>query len=67
MRAHGRGGSLLIVRRGEAVAGVDHPSDAYAVRRRFPRCRESSRQAPAGAQSAAWQDAFREAVDAIAG
>ena len=69
MRAHGRGGSLLIVpaESEEWRESIIHPM-TYAVSPPFTALSKIIGEGiGGGVQSPAWQDAFREAVDAIAG
>jgi hypothetical protein len=69
MRAHGRGGSLLIVPADNEAwrESIIHPM-TYAVSPPFSSLSRIIRDRSAdGVQSPAWQDAFKEAVDAIAG
>lgn len=68
MRAHGRGGSLLIV-----PAGTDDWRDSivhpitYAVSPPFVVLSKIIREAAGRDQPPAWYDSFKEAVDAVAG
>ncbi len=70
MRAHGRGGSLLIVpaESEEWRESIIHPM-TYAVSPPFTALSKVIRDGIGGGvqSSPAWQDAFKEAVDAIAG
>jgi hypothetical protein len=69
MRAHGRGGSLLIVpaESEEWRESIIHPM-TYAVSPPFMALSKVIRDGIGGGiQSSAWQDGFKEAVDAIAG
>lgn len=68
MRAHGRGGSLLVVPSGteawrESLAGPL----AYAVRPPFAELAELLREASARPREGRWHDALARAVDAVAG
>jgi hypothetical protein len=68
MRAHGRGGALLVVPSGietwrESMAGPL----AYAVRPAFSELADLVRAAPERRTERRWQDALGRAVDAIAG
>jgi hypothetical protein len=67
MRAHGRGGSLLIVPAGDGGwrESIVQPM-AYAVSPPFTALSRVIAQAGEGEQSGSWQDSFREAVDAVA-
>jgi hypothetical protein len=68
MRAHGRGGSLLVVPRGsdEWRESIVHPM-AYAVSPPFSELTELMRETGAGRTADVWKEALRESVDAIAG
>lgn len=68
MRAHGRGGSLLVVPSGmdtwrESMVGPL----AYAVRPPFSELADLAREGPEHRKEPRWQDALGRAVDAIAG
>jgi hypothetical protein len=68
MRAHGRGGSLLVVPSGtdawrESMAGPL----AYAVRPPFSGLAELVREASGRPRETRWHDALARAVDAVAG
>jgi sensor domain DACNV-containing protein len=68
MRAHGRGGSLLVVPAGsEAWRESIVPPLAYAVRPPFAELAELVRGAPEPRAERRWQDALGRAVEAIAG
>jgi hypothetical protein len=68
MRAHGRGGSLLIV-----PAGTDEWRNSivqpitYAVSPPFMALSRIIKEAAGGEQPRGWHDAFQEAIDAVAG
>ena len=68
MRAHGRGGSLLVVPPGSDAwrESIVQPIP-YAVSPPFRELAELMRETGAGRQADVWQDALRETVDAIAG
>ena len=68
MRAHGRGGSLLVIPQGsqgwrESI--LQHVP--YAVRPPFPELAELMRKPAEDKNQTVWQEAFIDAVDAIAG
>ena len=68
MRAHGRGGTLLVV-----PSGADSWRDSirwpapYSVEPAFPELRELLRRGETEADDPEWQEALRRAVDAVAG
>ena len=68
MRAHGRGGSLLVV-----PAGSDHWRKSivqpirYSVAPPFSQIAELTRHEPAKRDSELWQEALTQAVDSVAG
>jgi sensor domain DACNV-containing protein len=68
MRAHHRGGSLLVVPQGSDAwrESIVHPM-AYAVSPPFRELDEVMRQAGEGRNTDIWKEALRETVDAIAG
>jgi hypothetical protein len=68
MRAHGRGGLLLIVPDGDAGwhDSIVRPIP-YAVVPAFAELAELTRGTPAGGDVQLWQDAVSRAVDAVAG
>ena len=68
MRAHGRGGSLLIVPSGsdEWRESIVHPI-TYAVSPPFMALSKIIQEAVAGEQPRGWHDSFQEAIDAVAG
>jgi hypothetical protein len=68
MRAHGRGGSLLIVPSAgdEWRESIIQPV-TYAVSPPFSALSKVMQSGSPDAQTPAWQDAFKDAVDAIAG
>lgn len=68
MRAHGRGGSLLLVPRGsdEWRESIVHPIP-YAVSPPFCELQELMRETGAGRTADVWKEALRETVEAIAG
>ena len=68
MRAHGRGGLLLIVPDGDADwhDSIVRPVP-YAVVPAFAELAELTRATPAGSDIPLWQDAVNRAVDAVAG
>ena len=68
MRAHGRGGSLLIVPAGtdEWRDSIVHPI-TYAVSPPFVALSRIIKEAVGGEQPRGWHDSFKEAVDAVAG
>ena len=69
MRAHGRGGLLLVVPAAATpLAGVDRPADSVRGRAAVRRARRAAR-APRRDERrrGSWQDAVNRAVDAIAG
>ncbi len=68
MRAHGRGGSLLVVPQnshGWRESILQHVP--YAVRPPFPELAELMRKPASEKSQTLWQEAFIDAVDAIAG
>lgn len=68
MRAHGRGGSLLVVPQGtdDWHESIIHPI-SYAVSPAFPELAELMRRDQNEKSQQNWQEAFIDAVDAIAG
>jgi hypothetical protein len=68
MRAHGRGGSLLVVPAGskEWRKSIVHPV-TYAVSPPFPELAALRRREPNEGEPRGWQAAVRRAVDVIAG
>ena len=68
MRAHGRGGTLLVVPAGANGwrESVRWPAP-YAVEPAFPELRELTRRAAAEGDDPEWQEALRRAVEAVAG
>jgi hypothetical protein len=68
MRAHGRGGSLLVVPQGSMAwqESIIRPI-SYAVSPPFPELAELMLKTPAEKSQQTWQEAFIDAVDAIAG
>lgn len=68
MRAHGRGGSLLIVPAGseEWRESVVHPM-TYAVSPPFEALSKIIAAAAGGVESRGWEDSFKDAIDAVAG
>ena len=68
MRAHGRGGLLLVVPEGDAgwQDSIVRPIP-YAVVPAFAELAELTRATPAGDDIRLWQDAVNRAVDAVAG
>ena len=68
MRAHGRGGSLLIVPAGtdEWRDSIVHPI-TYAVSPPFMALSRIVKEAVNGEQPRGWHDAFQEAIDTVAG
>lgn len=68
MRAHGRGGSLLIVPDGTQAwrASIVHPIQ-YAIRPAFSGLAELMRQDARVRRQSLWQGSLRRAVDGIAG
>lgn len=68
MRAHGRGGSLLIVPAGteEWRDSIVHPI-TYAVSPPFVALSKIIKEAAGQDQTPAWHDSFKEAIDAVAG
>jgi hypothetical protein len=68
MRAHGRGGSLLVVpaNSDEWRESILHPM-TYAVMPPFRELSELMQRTGGGMKLHVWQEALREAVDAIAG
>jgi hypothetical protein len=68
MRAHGRGGSLLVVPQGsDAWRESILPPVQYAVSPPFSELAELMRRAPVAKNEPTWQEALIDAVDAIAG
>jgi hypothetical protein len=68
MRAHGRGGSLLVVPQhssGWKDSILEHVP--YAVSPAYPELAELMRRSKAEKKESVWQEAFIDAVDAIAG
>lgn len=68
MRAHGRGGSLLIVPHGteawrESIVGPT----TYAISPPYPELAGLIREEPSERSQRRWQEALRRAVDAVAG
>ena len=68
MRAHGRGGSLLIVPAGseEWRESIVHPM-TYAVSPPFEALSKIIAAAAGGVESRGWEDSFKDAIDAVAG
>jgi len=68
MRAHGRGGLLLVVPAGDTAwqDSIVRPIP-YAVVPAFAELAELTREAPAGTDVRLWQDAVNRAVEAVAG
>jgi hypothetical protein len=68
IRAHGRGGSLLVVPSGsdEWLESIIRPI-SYAVQPAFGALSDLVRRAPDEQDGSSWKDAFRDAIDAIAG
>jgi hypothetical protein len=68
MRAHGRGGSLLVVQadREEWRESIVHPI-SYSVTPAFAELAELVRQTPEDEGHRLWQDALTESVNAVAG
>lgn len=68
MRAHGRGGSLLIVPAGsdEWRESIVHPM-TYAVSPPFVALSKIIAEATGGVEPRGWQDSFKDAIDAVAG
>lgn len=68
MRAHGRGGALLVVPAGSEAwrASVRWPPP-YPVEPAFPELRELLRRGESERDDPEWQEALRRAVDAVAG
>lgn len=68
MRAHGRGGLLLVVPQGSESwrESILHPI-SYAVAPAYPELAGLMRQAPEARDQQTWQESFIDAVDAIAG
>jgi len=68
MRAHGRGGSLLVVPADNSAwsESIVHPVP-YAMSPRFGELADLVRQPPEARRERSWQDAVRETVEAIAG
>ena len=68
MRAHGRGGLLLLVPSGSDAwqESIVRPIP-YAVVPSFPELAELTRERPDATRDRAWQDAVNRAVEAIAG
>jgi hypothetical protein len=67
-RAHGRGGSLLVVpgEGSEWLESIVHPI-SYSVQPPFSALGDLVSRAPSEQDLSEWKDAFREAVEAIAG
>ena len=68
MRAHGRGGSLLMVPHGsdawrESIVGPTR----YALLPPYSKLADLIREGPGEGRERPWQDAFRGAIDAVAG
>ncbi|MDQ3607220.1 MAG: hypothetical protein M3418_13660 [Gemmatimonadota bacterium] len=68
MRAHGRGGSLLVVPHGteEWRESIVHPI-RYSIAPPFSRLAELMRENAEARQEAPWQDALRRLIDGLAG
>jgi hypothetical protein len=68
MRAHGRGGTLLVVPSGSDSwrESVRWPAP-YSVEPAFPELRELLRRGESEADDPEWQEALRRAVEAVAG
>jgi hypothetical protein len=68
MRAHGRGGSLLVVPKGSDAwrESIVHPI-TYSVAPAFSELAELMRHEPEDGKRRGWQEALRRAVDAAAG
>lgn len=68
MRAHGRGGALLVVPKGSAAwhESIIQPV-TYAVSPSFSELAELARQGPGEEDQGGWQEALRRSVDAVAG
>lgn len=68
MRAHGRGGSLLVVPRGQGAwrESIVHPV-TYAVVPPFTRLAELMREEAADTRRPHWVEVLRRAVDGVAG
>ena len=68
IRAHGRGGSLLVVPSDsdEWLESIIRPI-SYAVQPAFGALSDLVRRAPDEHDGSSWKDAFRDAIDAIAG
>jgi Probable sensor domain DACNV len=68
MRGHGRGGTLLVVPPGSDTwrDAIVHPIP-YAVSPPYRELADLMRETGEGRQAEVWQDALREAVEAIAG
>lgn len=68
MRAHGRGGSLLVVPAGGETwrQSIVQPM-SYAVTPRFPELADLVSEPPSARATSAWESAFTRAVDTIAG
>jgi sensor domain DACNV-containing protein len=68
MRAHGRGGSLLVVPQGTDTwrESILHPI-SYAVAPPYPELAALMREGPNEQNQQTWQESFIDAVDAIAG
>ena len=68
IRAHGRGGSLLVVPSGsdEWLESIVRPI-SYAVQPAFAALGDLVKRAPDEQDASAWKDSFRDAIDAIAG
>jgi hypothetical protein len=68
MRAHGRGGTLLVVPAGaEAWRDSIRWPAPYAVEPAFPELRELLRRGASEADDPEWQEALRRGVEAVAG
>ena len=68
IRAHGRGGSLLVVPAAsdEWLESIVRPI-SYAVQPAFSALGDLVRRAPGEQDLSSWKDAFRDAIEAIAG
>jgi hypothetical protein len=68
IRAHGRGGSLLVVPSGsdEWLESIVRPI-SYAVQPAFAALNDLVRRAPDEQDASSWKDSFRDAIDAVAG
>ena len=67
MRAHGHGGTLLIVSGGDAWQQSIVSPLAYRVAPPFSRLAELVREKPQNGDARGWMDGLRQAVDALAG